>query len=153
MRERAGVRFILDLIERHGGIATTWELARVPRNVLDVAAMYGTVLHIKKGLWGLPTLDPLAVSAQRAGGRLACVSALVFHGVIEPGHHELHVCAPEGVVSWRPRGRREKVVRHWSRRALPGDKLAVTPEVAWAQFALCRAVAGRDVRLRRTDSL
>ena len=147
------MRFILDLIERHGGIATTWELAHVPRNVLDVAAMYGTVLHIKKGLWGLPTLDPLVVAAQRAGGRLACVSALVFHGVIEPGDHALHVCAPEGVVSWRPRGQKSKVVRHWSRRALPGDRLAVSAETAWAQFALCRTVAGRDVRLRRTDSL
>jgi hypothetical protein len=147
------VRFILDIIERHGGIATTWELSYVPRNVLDVAAMYGTVLHIKKGLWGLPTLDPLVVSAQRAGGRLACVSALVFHGVIEPGEHMLHICAPKGVASWRPRASRLNLVRHWSRRALPGDRLTVDVGTAWAQFALCQAVAGRDVRLRRTDSL
>jgi hypothetical protein len=53
-------------------------------------------------------------------------------------------------VSWRPRGRRERVVRHWSRRPIEGDRLAVSAQAAWAQFALCRAVAGRDVRLRRT---
>ena len=55
------MRFILDEIERHGGIAYTHELHRVPRNVLDVAAMYGTVLHIKKGVWAAPDLDPLVV--------------------------------------------------------------------------------------------
>jgi hypothetical protein len=147
------MKFILDLIERHGGIAHSHELSYVPRNVLDVAAMYGTVLHIKKGLWGLPTLDARVVAAQRAGGRLACVSALAFHGIIEPGEHPLHICAPDGVLSWRPRGRTDGVVRHWSRRRLPGDRQAVDVETAWAQFALCRGVSGRDVRLRRTDSL
>jgi hypothetical protein len=34
-----------------------------------------------------------------------------------------------------------------------GDRMAVTPQDAWAQFALCREVAGRDVRLRQPDSL
>ena len=150
--ERGGVRIILDLIDRHGGIAYTRELSRVPRNVLDVAAWYGTVLHVKKGVWAAPGLDPVVASAIRAGGRLACVSALAYHGVIEPGH-ELHICAPLGVISWRPRGSRERVVRHWSRRPAPGDRIAVDVETAWAQFALCRAVAGRDVRLRRGDSL
>lgn len=146
------MRYILDLIERCGGVASTHELAHVPRNVLDVAAMYGTVLRVKKGLWAAPDLDPMVVAALRAGGRLACVSALEYHGVIEPGH-DLHICAPHGVVSWRPRGPRHGVVRHWSRRPAPGDRLAVSVETAWGQFALCRAVASRDVRLRGTDSL
>lgn len=146
------MRFILDEIERHGGIAYTHELHRVPRNVLDVAAMYGTVLHIKKGVWAAPDLDPLVVAAYRAGGRPACVSALVFHRVIEPGDHGLHVCAPHGVASWRPRGR-PGAIRHWSRTPLGGDRLAVDVDTAWAQFALCRAVASGDVRLRGTDSL
>ncbi|MEO8262698.1 MAG: hypothetical protein ABI566_09025 [Pseudolysinimonas sp.] len=146
------MQFILDLIERRGGLAYTRELSRVPRNVLDVAAMYGTVLHVKKGLWALPTIDPQVVKAHRSGGRLACVSALVYHGVIEPGH-DLHICAPHGVTSWRPRGSRVGVIRHWSRRPVAGDRFAVSVEVAWAQFALCRAVAGRDVRLRQRDSL
>lgn len=147
------VRFILDLIHGHGGIAYTHELSYVPRNVLDVAAMYGTVVHIKKGMWGLPGLDPSVVAAQRAGGRLACVSALAYHGVIEPDGHALHICAPQGVVSWRPRGKRDGVVRHWSRRSVDGDRLAVSVETAWRQFALCREVASGEVRLRRSDSL
>jgi hypothetical protein len=146
------MRFVLDQIESRGGLAYTRELHRIPRNVLDVAAMYGTVLHVKKGLWALPTLDPLVIAAQRAGGRLACVSALEFHGVIEPGN-ALHICAPAGVISWRPRSRADGVIRHWSRRPKPGDRLAVSVDAAWAQFAVCRGVAGRDVRLRRTDSL
>lgn len=147
------MKLLLDLIERKGGIAYTHELAYFPRNVIDVSAMYGLLLHVKKGVWALPTVDPLVVAGIRAGGRLACVSALAFHGVIETGTHQLHVSAPDGVVSWRPRGRREGVIRHWSRTPLPGDRLAVSAEAAWAQFALCREVHGRDVRLRRPDSL
>jgi len=148
------MQFVLAAIDRWGGIASTAELAAsgVDRSFLDIAVMYGNVLRVKKGLWSRPELPPEAVAAHRAGGRLACVSALAFHGIIEPVEG-LHVAAPLNVTKWKPGESRLGVVRHWSRRALPGDRLAVSVETAWAQFALCRAVAGRDVRLRRTDSL
>ena len=147
------MQFVLAAIDRWGGIASTAELAAsgVERSLLDIAVMYGNVIRVKKGLWGRPDLPPEVIAAHRAGGRLACVSALAFHGVIEPVDG-LHIAAPFDVTKWKPTPRRD-VVRHWSRRALPGDKFAVTEQVAWAQFALCRGVAGRDVRLRRTDSL
>ncbi|HEX7835640.1 MAG TPA: hypothetical protein VF479_09260 [Pseudolysinimonas sp.] len=147
------MQFVLAAIDRWGGIASTSELAAsgVERSILDIAVMYGKVIRVRKGLWSRPELPREVLDAHRAGGRLACVSALAFHGVIEPVDG-LHVAAPFDVTKWKPRPRRD-VVRHWSRRPIPGDKLAVTVEAAWAQFALCRAVAGRDVRLRRTDSL
>jgi hypothetical protein len=147
------MQFVLAAIDRWGGIASTSELAAsgVDRSLLDIAVMYGKVIRVKKGLWSRPELPDDVLAAHRAGGRLACVSALAFHGVIQPVEG-LHVAAPFDVTKWKPRIK-PGVVRHWSRRALPGDKLAVSVEVAWAQFALCRAVAGRDVRLRRTDSL
>jgi hypothetical protein len=148
------MQFVLAAIDRWGGIASTAELAAsgVDRTFLDIAVMYGRVIRVKKGLWSRPELPDDVLAAHRAGGRLACVSALAFHGVIEPVDG-LHVAAPFDVTKWKPGAARPGVVRHWSRRALPGDRLAVSAETAWAQFALCRAVAGRDVRLRRTDSL
>jgi hypothetical protein len=146
---------VLKAISACGGLATTAELASrgVDRQQLDIAVMYGRVLRVKKGLWAVPGFSPEALPALRAGGRLACVSALVFLEEIEDAGFELHLAAPLGVTSWHPGRHRRDVVRHWSRHPLPGDRLAVSVEVAWAQFALCRGVAGRDVRLLRTDSL
>jgi hypothetical protein len=149
------VQFVINAITECGGLATTSELVArgVDRQQLDIAVMYRRVLRVRKGLWATLDFSPAALPALRAGGRLACVSALVFYGAIEDAGFDLHVSAPLGVTSWHPARQRRVVVRHWSRRALPGDRLAVSAETAWAQFALCRAVAGRDVRLRRTDSL
>jgi hypothetical protein len=149
------VKLVIDALAACGGLATTAELAArgVERQQLDIAVMYSRVVRVRKGLWATLDLAPAALPALRAGGRLACVSALVFLGEIEDAGFPLHLAAPLGVTSWHPRRHRGAVVRHWSRRALPGDRLAVSAETAWAQFALCRAVAGRDVRLRRTDSL
>jgi len=146
---------VVNALVKCGGLATTAELAArgVERQQLDIAVMYRRVLRVRKGLWASLDLEPHALRALRAGGRLACVSALVHHGVIEDADFALHVSAPLGVTSWHPRPRREGVVRHWSRNRLPGDRLAVDADTAWAQFALCRAVAGGDVLLRRPDSL
>ncbi|HTL40080.1 MAG TPA: hypothetical protein VL294_01245 [Pseudolysinimonas sp.] len=146
---------ILDAIDHFGGMASTGELASrgVERWELDIDVFYGKVLRIRKGLWARPGLSELAVQAQRAGGRLACVSALAYHGVIEPVPGTLHVAAPLWAASWRPGRPNADVIRHWSRNEQRGDRMAVAPEDAWAQFALCREVSGRDVRLRQTDSL
>lgn len=149
------LKLVLDAIDRWGGIASTRELeaSGVDRSRLDVAVYYDRVIRVRKGHWARPGLPDEVLAAHRAGGRLACVSALAFHGVIEPVRGPLHIAAPDRVFKWRGGVRGADVVRHWSRRQLPGDRFAVSAEVAWAQFALCRRVAGRDVRLQRTDSL
>lgn len=146
---------ILDAIDANGGMASTAELVRVgvERWELDMAVAYGRVLRVRKGLWARPELSRLAVDAQRGGGRLACVSALTYHGVIEPVPGRVHVCAPSWASSWRPGRPKADVVRHWDRPREEGDRMAVSVQDAWAQFALCREVAGRDVRLVRADSL
>ncbi|CAN5489623.1 hypothetical protein BH09ACT4_BH09ACT4_09530 [soil metagenome] len=146
---------LYDVLRQTDGLATTAELrARgIERGMLDVAVMYRRVLRVRKGVWCLPELDAAVLAAQRAKGRLACVSALVFHEVIENAGFDLHVSAPPGQVSWHPRSVRSPTVRHWSRQSVGGDRFSVSVDVAWAQFALCRAVAGRDVRLRQTGSL
>jgi hypothetical protein len=150
------MQFVLDAIDSCGGIASTSQLrARgISRWILDITVMHGRVIRVRKGRWANPTVPPAAMDAHRVGGRLACVSALVHHGVIEDSGFDLHVALPANASRLRKaRLGTRAVVRHWSRREVAGDRLAVSVEVAWAQFALCRGVAGRDVRLRRTDSL
>ena len=146
---------VIEVLRSWDGLATTRELHMrgVDRGMLDVAVMYGRIHRVRKGLWCLPDLAPSVRAAQRAKGRLACVSALVHHGVIEDEDFGLHVSARLGQVSWHPAPERSAVVRHWSREPLDGDRFAVSADVAWAQFALCTQVAGRDVRLRQPDSL
>jgi len=121
--------------------------------MIDIAYGYGRIWRVRKGLWCLPDLDRAVLQSQRVKGRLACVSALVYHGVIDDADFDLHVSARVGQVSWHPIPSRPDVVRHWSRSPLDGDRFAVSRETAWAQFGLCKAVASGDVRLQRTDSL
>lgn len=149
------MQMVIDALRRFDGLATTAELrARgIERGMIDIAYMYGRVWRVRKGLWALPDIPRAVLAAQRAKGRLACVSALVFHGVIEDGGFKLHLSARIGQVSWHPVPERPEIVRHWSRTPLDGDRFAVSAEVAWAQFALCREVASGDVRLPQTDSL
>jgi hypothetical protein len=149
------MKFVLDALEKSGGVATSAQLARlgVDRQFLDIAYMYRRIVRVKRGVWAHPSVPSKVIEAHRAGGRLACVSALVFHGVIDETETALHISAPSWVTKWRSPRRSDHVVAHWSRRRANGDCQAVSVETAWAQFALCRAVAGRDVRLRRTASL
>jgi hypothetical protein len=146
---------ILDAIDRAGGLATTRELAdqRIDMDFFYIAVYYDRVLRVRKGLWARPGLDPVILEAQRAGGRLACVSALAFHGVIASIDGPVHISAPAGVRKWRPGRRRADAIRHWSRRVLAGDRFAVTVDEAWRQLELCRAVGGGEVRRRQPDSL
>jgi hypothetical protein len=154
-RDARGMHIVEKALRRSDGLATTQELKLrgVDRGMIDVAYMYGRIWRVRKGLWCLPELPRDVLRAQRAKGRLACVSALVHHGVIEDAGFELHVSAREGQVSWHPVAARDDVVRHWSREPLDGDRFAVTAQVAWRQFAVCRRVASADVRLVETDSL
>jgi hypothetical protein len=146
---------VIEVLAALGGLATTAELRRhgIDRWGLEIPVMYGKVIRVRKGLWCLPGLPPAVIAAQRAKGRLACVSALVHHGVIEDAGFALHVSAREGQVSWHPVPPRDGLVRHWSRRPREGDRFAVSVPEAWRQFGLCPVVAGREVRLLRTDSL
>jgi hypothetical protein len=146
---------VIKALERFDGLATTGELRGqgIHRDQIDIAYMYNRIYRVRKGLWCLPGLPRDIRQAQRAKGRLACVSALVHHGVIEDSGFDLHVSARLGQVSWHPIPARDGVIRHWSREPLAGDRFAVSAEVAWAQFAICLAVGSRDVRLQQPDSL
>ena len=98
------VKPVIDALLRCDGLATTAQLRAlgIHRGQLDIAYMYGRIWRVRKGMWCLPGLPRPVLRAQRVKGRLACVSALAFHGVIEDDGGPLHVSARVGQVSWHP---------------------------------------------------
>lgn len=117
-----------------GGLARTSELyaAGFWQSLLQWSKWYGTIIHVCRGWWATPETPTLAIDARRAGGRLACVSALQLYGESE-GDGQLHV--EFGRSSKGPR--HPAVIAHWSRRTAPGTRLAVSREVAREQSKRC----------------
>ena len=103
---------VVDAVRSVGGLATTRQLLNqgIERGMIDIAYMYERIWRVRKGLWCVPELPRDVVRAQRVKGRLACVSALVHHGVIEDDGFDLHVSARSGQVSWHPVPAREHVI-------------------------------------------
>ena len=117
-----------------GGLARTSELYGVGcwQSQLQWSMWWGAIIHVSRGWWAAPDTPPLAMAARRAGGRLACISALVLYGEAEPDGL-LHVALERS--GKRPRN--PLVVAHWSRATLPGTRLAVSVEVAREQAERC----------------
>ena len=124
-------------IDRRGGLVRTSELyaAGFWQSLVQWSHWYGSIIHVCKGWWATNDTPPAAIAARRAGGRLACVSALAHHGLGEMDDDRLHVAI--GRSGKHPHD--PSVVVHWSRRDLPGDRQAVSIAVAREQARQCRA--------------
>lgn len=139
-------RFYWEL-DRLGGVASTSELRALGygRDDIEVARMHGKIIRVRKALWALPDVSPDIVRAMRLGGRLACVSALAFHGADVTPSRVLHIeVLPNTSGSKAAAARRAGAVLHWSRHPL-GHRMAVDTHTAWQQYDSCDAVraAGR----------
>lgn len=123
-----------------GGLARTYELydAGYWQSMVQLHAGYKKILHVRKGWWATKDTPPDVIAARKAGGRLACVSALQYHG-IGKGDDLLHVALERSSRHPHDPG----VVAHWSRRTLAGTRAAVSVEVAVEQARRCRALVGR----------
>ena len=130
----------MTLIERvldaYGGLATTYELVGhgCDAETLRIFARFGHIIHVRRGWWGARDLSPQVVAARQAGGRLACVSALAHHGLLQRSDDVLHVSLDRHSRLLR----RENTLAHWSRRHLDGDRQAVSARVAIEQARACR---------------
>lgn len=116
------------------GIASTKSLhaAGVSRVLIDISVSYSTIRRICRGWYASLDASELAVRARQAGGRLACVSALEYHGVGPPAG-ELHIDLHRS-----SKGPREGALAHWSRSRLEGDEVAVSVAEARRQAASCK---------------
>lgn len=129
---------------KHHGLVRTRELVGVgvDEEWIRIARNYGKLIHVRQGWWALPGTPEMLLRAWRAGGRLACVSALAFHGVsLELGDH-LHIevsAASKGAL-------RSGVCVHWSSSQSNGDRRAVSVEVALRQASRCRETTSAPPR-------
>lgn len=128
-----------ELFARRQGLVRTSELLAIgdDHETIRILRNYRKVIRVRQGWWALPGTPDDLMLAWRAGGRLACTSALAFHGQILDLGHPLHVEFAHASKGPRVAG----VVPHWSRRTANGDRRAVSIEVAKRQATQCRAAA------------
>lgn len=140
------------VIRRLGGIASRRELRHAGWSETDLwfAWRYGNLDRIRIGWYAASDLPLDARAAWAAGGPLACVSALVHHGMVRPevaDELDLHISLPaDGHVA---RHAPEGLVVHWSTAArYSGTRQAVAPSVALRQARGCSSPAARAAAAR-----
>lgn len=135
-------------LRRCGGIASRRELLAVGRlhgwteTDLRFAQDYGYLDRIRPGWYASADLPADARAAWRAGGPLACVSALAHYGLLDHDHqcHQLtlHICLTRN--GRLPVTAPADLVVHWNTAdRLSGTRRAVAPLVAARQFRSCAA--------------
>ena len=123
-----------------GGLAAAYELISRGHDLdmMRVLSRSGRVIvRVRKGWYANPGFGDDLYAAWAARGRLACVSALAYHGLGEQPAR-LHVALQRSARSPED----SAVIAHWSREDLPGDRRAVSVEVALRQASRCRAAKG-----------
>ncbi len=128
------------LFAKHHGLVRTRELLAIgyEDETIRISRNYGALISVRQGWWALPGTPEVLMQAWRAGGRLACVSALAYHGVALELGDQLHVevaAASKGAL-------RSGVHVHWSSSQCNGDRRAVSVEVALKQARRC-STSGR----------
>lgn len=132
--------------------------AGVHGRTLTGAVRNGHLLRLRRGLYALPETDRAIAEAVRVGGRIACISALRYHGVFAADAPFTHLHLPPNAARLRsPRSRfrplgddRDGVELHWRPLIEPQsmDDCSVGVLDALAQAVLCQphvlAVASID---------
>lgn len=138
--------------ELGGGIARLSELCSrgLSPELIWLLVGYGRIIRVRKGWYANKDSDDALIRAWRVGGRLACVSALAYHGLGEPDPLALHVSVPGTASRLRTaHNHRERlaehpdpaIIVHWTRRPVPGDRSAVSAEFALEQAERCGSSA------------
>ena len=124
-----------------GGHASRTELLALgcDPTYIKLCLWYRTILSTRRGWYALPGTPRPILRALRAGGRLACVSALALWGGDKVADDEPVRIAVHYGASRIGAG----VVAHWSRKDMPGTRLVVDEEVARQQASTCRAKRSR----------
>ena len=152
-------------IHELGGVARASELhARGhPAWELRMLSEYGRIVRVRKGWYAAPATSPQLLRAWRVGGRLACISALIHHGLVDADETALHVGITTGTSRLRhPDDKRERltpghddsIVLHWAPRETTArhdetSRLVVPLEIALEQAEHCRPRTTPAWTLRR----
>lgn len=137
------------VINARGGVASRRELldAGWTADELRIGFWYGRLDRVRRGWYGSADLPPLARAAWSGGGPLACLSALVHHGVIPADDPRIdpsviHVALPAHAKRPTTLGRGAAgliVVYHRGDDPTGGaTRLAVSVSTARTQLARCR---------------
>ena len=120
----------------HHGLVRTRELLAFGYDDerIRMAHNYRLLVRVRQGWWALPGTAEILLLAWRAGGRLACVSALAFHGMSLELGDRLHIEVSAGSHGALKPG----MCVHWSTSQANGDRRAVSLEVALRQASRCR---------------
>jgi hypothetical protein len=102
-----------------------------------ILVAHGGLLRVRQAWYALPDTHLDAVRACEIGGRLACASALRFHGepIVDDG--VLHVEMPANAPARAPVRGRTSVRVHWPRQSSTGNRAVVDAEAAWRQWERC----------------
>lgn len=130
------------VLRQLGGIASRRELLDASdgdETALWFAVRYGYIDRVRSGWYAAATVPADARAAWAAGGPLACVSALVHHGMLDaselPADAPLHIALSRGGHRLRVS---RPVVAHWGDQDREsGTRLAVSPEAAIRQARWC----------------
>ena len=121
---------VLDFLAEYGEMAAPGRIVSTrllrrqgtPDEALRSLTHDGTLVRIRPGWYRFGSSHPDALSAVAAGGVLTCLSALEYHGVWTPAHHEIHARTSQDLTLRGPRIRCCSPSRH-----LAAPVLAVDP--------------------------
>ena len=122
-----------------GGIARRSDLRRMGLDdqAVRVLVAHGRLIRVRQAWYALPEADVEALRACGIGGRLACASALRFHGEAVDDAGILHVELPANAVARRPEGGWERVRVHQPRYPSSGNRAVVDAWCARRQWERC----------------
>ena len=122
-----------------GGVARRSDLRRMGLDdeALRILVAHGRLIRVRQAWYALPDTHADAIRACSIGGRVACASALSFHGEPVDDHGILHVEMPANGVVREPLGWLGSVKVHWPRRPSSGNRAVVDLEAARRQWERC----------------
>ena len=122
-----------------GGIARRSDLRRMGLDdkTIRIFVAHGGLLRVRQAWYALPDTHVDAVRACEIGGRLACASALRFHGVPVADDGVLHVEMPANAMARVPDCGSGSVRVHWRRYPSTGNRAVVDVDAAWRQWERC----------------
>lgn len=148
--------YIESAIAGLGGIARTRELLAldIDWEWLRMGSNYGSLVKVRKGWWATTGSSPLVIEGRRAGGRLACVSALEHHGELATSEESWIVHIEVRRNASRIQSHRDpdsKTIVHWVGGPSGGDNAAVSTRAAFKQVQECRNLGARAIALDRVQ--